>query len=123
MEELKDTVKKMLESGTDIPVFYQRAGKDEKYPYFVFECRRLSENSGIEQFVLEVNGWDQHPTSSRIEKKMDELEAAIHTMKHNNSDRVVVIYKGTKSPVDDEDKSIKRCREQFEMQVCERRQA
>ena len=58
MEALKDTVKKMLESGTDIPVFYQRAGKDEKYPYFVFECRRLSENSGIEQFVLEVYGWD-----------------------------------------------------------------
>lgn len=123
MEALKTTVQKILESGTDIPVCYQRAKKDMKYPYFVFEYRRLSDNSGIEQYVLEVNGWDQSPTSSRIEKKMDELEEAIHTLKVNDSDRVVIIYRGSKEPIDDEDKSIRRCREQFEMQVCERRQA
>lgn len=121
MEALKTTVMTMLKSGTDIPVFYERADKDAKYPYFVFECRRLSENSGIEQYVLEINGWDQHPTSSRIEAKMDELEKAVHTLKNNDKDRTIIIYKGQKNPVDDEDKSIKRCREQFEMHVCERR--
>lgn len=123
MAVLKNTVKTMLESVTDIPVFYERAEKDARYPYFVFECRRLSGGNGVEKYVLEVNGWDQASTSSRIEAKMDELEAAIHTLKHNNRDGVVIIYKGPKAPVDDEDKSIRRCREQFEMQVCERRQA
>lgn len=121
MEGLKNTVQAMLEQGTDIPVCYQRADKNTLYPYFVYEYRRLSDDSGIERYVLEVNGWDQNQTSSRIEKKMDELERAIHTLKISNEDRVVVIYKGLRNPVDDEDKSIRRCRQQFEMQVCERR--
>ena len=122
MAALKTTVQTMLESGTDIPVFYERAEKDARYPYFVFECRRLSESNGVEKYVLEVNGWDQALTSSRIETKMDDLEVAIHALKHSNTDRVIIIYKGSRGPVDDEDKSIRRCREQFEMQVCERRQ-
>ena len=121
MDALKAPVKTILESGTDIPVFYERADKNTSYPYFVFECRRISENSGIEQYVLEVNGWDQGSTSSRIESKMDELEKAIHNLKYNDRDRTIIIYKGQKNPVDDEDKSIKRYREQFDMRVCERR--
>ena len=121
MEALEITVKAILGAGTDIPVFNERADKDTGYPYFVFECRRLSENSGIEQYILEVNGWDKRSASSRIRAKMDELEKAIHTLKSNDKDRTIIIYKGPKVMVDDEDKSIKRCREQFEMQVCERR--
>lgn len=121
MEALDTTVKEILSSGTDIPVFIERSTKETKYPYFVFECRRLSEDSGIEKYVLEVNGWDQQPTSSRIKAKMNELEKAIHKLKHNDKDRTIIIYKGQKSMVDDEDKSIKRIRQQFEMHVCERR--
>lgn len=121
MSSLKMTVLEVLEKGTDLSVFYERAEPEAKYPYFVFELRRLSENAGIEKYVLEVNGWDQSKTASRIEAKMDELERNIHSVKVCDNDRTLIVYKGQKAPLDDEDKRIKRCREQFEMFVCERR--
>lgn len=121
MEALKDSVKTLLETNTNIPVFYREADKDAKYPYFVFAYRRIDENNGIERYEVEVNGWDQNRTSSRIEAKLDAMERAVHTLKHMDDDRVLIMYMGRKEPVDDEDKSIKRIREQFEMTVCERR--
>lgn len=120
MKYLRQTVETALRIGTELPVFYQRADVDTAYPYFVFEIRRLTDESGIKTNVLEVNGWDKADTSSRIEAKMDELEQKIHKLKLKDSARVILIHKGQKDPVDDEDKQIKRIRQQFQLTVCER---
>ncbi len=109
-----------LASLSDIPVKEREADKDTPYPYFVFETRRLSSDNGIDSYVLEVNGWDQHKYDSRIKAKLNLLENKLHTLKITNKDRSFVIYKGDTQMVTDEDKSIKRIREQFALTVCER---
>lgn len=118
---IKDTVKYLMESLTDIPVFYQRADVETEYPFLVFEYRRLTTSDGRENYVLEVNAWDMHKTSSRIEAEMNSLENGLHKSVTNDKERTIVIYKDSIQPVDDENKEIKRIRAQFEMQIFERR--
>lgn len=117
--ELRDSVKRLLQGCTSAGIYYQRAEKDAAFPYVVFEIRRLGESDGIERCVLELNAWNQDMTASAIEDIMDQIEEGIHRNLQTEENRTYIIYRGPRQPVDDEDKSIRRIREQFEMQLCE----
>lgn len=121
IKELKDVIKEILEDATQKSTFYQKADKEEGYPYTVFDFRRIGSDYGVDKFILEVNSWDNHETSSRIEKIMDDLETEVHANNIVTEIGSVTIYKGPREPVPDENKDIKRIREQFEMHVVGRR--
>lgn len=102
-------------------VNYKRADKNMLYPYLVYEARRLSSENGIDKYVLEVNAWDKKETEARIAAMMDQLERHIDGLKKYDKNTALIIHKGPREGIDDEDKSIKRIREQFELVVCEGR--
>lgn len=108
-------LKKELESL--IGAFCEEAPKDASYPYKVFSAKRISDNDGKQQYILEINVWDQHQYYSRAESLMDELEQKLHRCNHLTDSFLIRIFKGQRENVPDPDKTIKRVREQFEMQV------
>ena len=108
-------LKKELEKLTG--AFYEEAPPEEKYPYAVFSVRRLSENDGRMDYILEINVWDSHKHYSRAEALMDTLEQKLHRCNHTTDKLFIRIFRGQRQNVTDPDKSIKRVREQFEMQV------
>jgi len=116
--KLKNAVKTVLEGAVVDSVFYKTAPEDAKYPYYVFEIRRLSGDGPVDNYILEINAWDKHHTSSRIEAGMDKIDALDGFKEIFNEDSFAfVIYKGARNSIDDEDKSIKRIREQMELKV------
>lgn len=119
--QLRDTIEQLLREAVQAPVYYQRAPKGAKYPFYVFDFRLITKDNGVKKYTLEVNAWDQHETSSRIECGMDDIEAAADQNRIFNEDRMLITYTGAREAIDDEDKTIRRIREQLEMQVCERR--
>lgn len=108
-------LKKELESL--IGAFCEEAPKDTSYPYKVFSAKRISDNDGRQQYILEINVWDQHQYYSRAESLMDELEQKLHRCNYLTDSFLIRIFKGQRENVPDPDKTIKRVREQFEMQV------
>ena len=115
---LKKAVKKVLEDAVKGSVFYESAPEDARYPYYVFEMRRLSEDGPVDKYILEINAWDKYNTSSRIEDGMDKIDSLDkHKEMHAKESFAFAIYKGEREPVEDEDKSIRRIREQMELMV------
>lgn len=112
------SLKKELEIITG--AFCEEAPEDAKYPYKVFSARRLSESDGRQNYILEINVWDQHQYYSRAESMMDDVEKELHKSAHDTKQYYIRIFKGQRENVIDTDKSIKRVREQFEMHVYDR---
>ena len=119
--ELRNVLVKLFEEATEHDAYYQRADKKAEYPYSVFDIRRISIDSGIGKYVLEVNCWDHYDTNSRIVKMMEDIENAVHKQTIVTEFGSMVIYKGPWDPIEDDNKDIKRIREQMEMQVVGRR--
>ena len=105
---------------TILDAFYEDAKPDTPYPYRVFSLRRISENDGMQLYNLEINVWDQHPYYSRAENIMDAIEAELHRCNSLSGTGLVRFFKGQRQTVPDQDKTIKRVREQFELHVYER---
>ena len=119
--ELRDTLKELFEALLNKKAYYLEAPQGAEYPYIVFEPSRLTSEYGVEKYDLEINAWDSYATASRIDALMDTLESGIDKYKHYDKSRTFVIHKGNRQYVSDEDKKIKRVRENFELTVVERR--
>lgn len=118
MHKLKEALTKVIQQVVGDKIFYQSAPQEEKYPYYVYELRRLDTNNSVDKYILEINAWDMNNTSSRIEKGMDRIDSLNGFKQIEKADSFAfVIYKGKRDPVDDEDKRIKRIREQMELTV------
>ena len=100
--------------------YHEEAPGDAVYPYMVFSAKRLSEDEGKQLYTLEANVWDQNPYYSRAEGMMDALEKKLHRCNFQTEGFLIRIFKGSRQNVPDPDRSVRRVREQFEMQVYER---
>ena len=100
--------------------YCEDAPNDAAYPYKVFSARRLSESEGKQNYILEINVWDQNAYYSRAQSIMEQLEKELHRCNYISEDYLIRIFKGQSEKVTDQDKDIKRVREQFEMFVYER---
>lgn len=118
---MKSYIEEMLENVTGFKAYEMEAPEDAAYPYIVFEARRLSVVDYIENFVLEINVWDKNKTYNRVNGITDKIEKALDHERNLNDKKLGIFYKGNRQAVLDEDKQIKRVREQFDMIVIERR--
>jgi len=97
--------------------YNEEAPESADYPYSVFSTVRTGESDGLQTYNLEINVWDQHKNYSRAESTMDALEQKLHRCNYSTDKFLIRIFRGQRQNVVDPDKSIKRVREQFEMQV------
>ena len=100
--------------------YYMEAPEGATYPYAVFELNRLSENDERQAILLEINVWDKHRYYSRAEEMMDTIEKNLHGYGQLSNDDIFYCFNGSRQAIPDEDKQIKRIREQFELYYYER---
>ena len=115
---MNSDLKRELEALTG--AYYGEAPEGAKYPYMVFSAQRLSDDDGKQIYSLEINAWDQHEFYSRVESMMDALEKKLHRCNYMTDKFLIRIFRGRIQNIPDPDKTIKRIREQFEMQVFEK---
>lgn len=114
MRLLKDELEEYLGA------YYMEAPEDAKYPYAVFELNRLSEDYDRQSYLLEINVWDEHKYYSRAEATMDEIEQKLNGCFELSDNNLFYVFNGNRQPIPDDDKRIKRIREQFELYLYER---
>ncbi|MBA4687246.1 MAG: hypothetical protein H2184_08830 [Candidatus Galacturonibacter soehngenii] len=101
--------------------YYIDATENAKFPYICFEARRIDLEGNKGTYILEVNIWNKGTNTSEIDDLMDDVEKKLNYYKHIDSKLQLSIYNGAlRQYVEDTDKTIKRIREQFELQVYER---
>ena len=101
-------------------VFYESAPAKEPYPYIVFNFPNSVSNGILENFVLEVDGWDAPADGStlNLEALMGEVDKALQR-------RVIVIaddlflslYRDGRETMTENDSRIKRRRLTYQARV------
>ena len=100
--------------------YYMEAPESATYPYAVFELRRMVEDYERQSIILEVNVWDKHRYYSRAEEMMDTIEGLLHGTYELSNNDIFYVFNGNRQNIPDDDKDIKRIREQFELYYYER---
>ena len=91
-------------------VYYERAPQGETYPYLVYELSDSQDVSPVEQFRLEVDGWDATSDTTALEALMDTVDTALHrkasliALQHLG----FTVFRDRRFPLPDDDPQLRR---------------
>lgn len=92
-------------------VFYEAATEQAEFPYLVYDLTNSIDDGTLEQFVLDVDGWDRPAggDTTSLETMMDAADKAIHRMVVTVDDEMAFIfYRDNRLTLDDDDPRIRR---------------
>jgi hypothetical protein len=100
-------------------IYYQSAPDDAVYPYLVYDLTNSIDDLSLEQFVLDVNGWDA-PTNGDtlpLENLMANVDSALHRKTKVIDDMAVTIYRDNRLSLLDDDPRIRRRQYTYEIRT------
>ncbi|MFS0864125.1 hypothetical protein [Fredinandcohnia sp. 179-A 10B2 NHS] len=108
--EIRKVIKGILKSQHS-QVYYEHASDKAVYPYLVFDLPDSIDDGSMEQFVLDVDGWDSpiNGDTTTLETLMDIVDKSLHrkTVVINN-ELSMTFYRENRLPLKDDDKRIRR---------------
>lgn len=108
--ELRKDIVRLLKSEHN-EVHYRKAPSTATYPYIVFSISDMGESK-----ELELNYWDRNSNTETIEILADNIETLLDETNITNEHHSITFYNNyDRKFIDDEDKSILRINETFEI--------
>ena len=104
-------------------VYYQRAPDGAPYPYLVYELPNSNDQGDLEQFVLDVDGWDRPAVqgdSTQLEQLMAAVDEALDRRVVTVDGTPMVIYRETRLPLEDDDVRLLRRKYVYQVRVFEK---
>lgn len=92
-------------------VYYHVAPDDAVFPYLVYDLPNSRDDGTLENFVLDVDGWDRpgNGDTSALETLMGNIDAELHRKTVFTSGKIcVTIYRENRLTLLDSDKRIRR---------------
>lgn len=92
-------------------VHYENAPDDTGYPYLVYDLPNSIDDGSLEQFVLDVDGWDYpvNGDTTALETLMDKVDKALHRKTVViDAQLAITFYRENRIPLKDDDKRIRR---------------
>lgn len=92
-------------------VYYRQATDKTPYPYVILSIKDIAQAK-----ILNIDCWDNNSDTAEIECIMDKIEELLSRENINNENHSITFYKNDdRKWVDDEDKTILRINETFEI--------
>lgn len=117
--ELRKAIKAAIKE-VHSEVYFEKATDDSPYPYIVFDLPNSISNGALENFVLEVEGWDA-PTNSDttgLEMMMDAVDKALQRKTFVIADNLFFsLYRDGRESINENDSLIKRRRYTYQARV------
>lgn len=100
-------------------VYYEHAPESAQYPYLVYNLPNSNDRGDLEQFVLDVDGWDTPVDldTTPLETLMANVDQVLDHRVITVDDLSVVIYRDRRLTLDDDDKRIRRRKNIYEVRV------
>jgi hypothetical protein len=122
--EIRKVIKAALKS-IHLRVFFQDASDDAVFPYLVYDLPDSIDDGSMEQFVLEVDGWDQilpGQDTEALETLMDSADKSLHRKTFSvNNELAMTFYRDNRLALIDDDKRIRRRKYIYQVRTFERR--
>lgn len=104
-------------------VYFQAAPDGAAYPYLVYDLPNSLDDGTLEQFVVDVDGWDA-PTggdTTALETLMDGVDKALHRLTVVVDDELsMAFYRDNRLALIDDDPRIRRRKYVYEARTFER---
>lgn len=119
--KLREVVGNIL-AGAHARVFFQYPPEDAEFPYLVYDLPNSFDDRPLEQFVLDIDGWDDQPDTTRLEALMGAVHEAL-------DGRAVVVdgltfwflLSSRLALIDADDKRLRRRRHSYAVRTYRRR--
>jgi hypothetical protein len=106
--EMRTAVQTLLKTAHS-RVYYQKAPDDATMPYVVFDFPNSVDSGALENFVLDVDAWDDDTDTTTLETLIDTVDAVLHKKTILVTDKVgIVFYRENRLSPSDDDPRIRR---------------
>ena len=104
-------------------VYYQTAPDTAVFPYLVYDLPNSTDDGTLEQFVLDVDAWDDtNGDTTIVEILIDSADKSLHRKTIIVGDNLAVtFYRETRLTLTDDDPNIKRRKYIYQVRTFERR--
>lgn len=105
--ELRQEIQRILET-LATRVYYYSAPEDASFPYIVFDFPNSIDSGALENFVLDIDGWDINQDTTVLITLMDTIDDELHKKNIVLDNLGFVLYRDSRQNLTDEDKRIRR---------------
>ena len=117
----KELLEKFIKSSLDnidLKIYNDRAITNAKYPYIVLNSSKADTyNYPRVDIELEINIWDKQANFESVNKIADIIQKSLDRQSFIEHNVVGTYYLNTRNNVDDEDKTLKRNRMTFDVEI------
>lgn len=109
MIELRKALETILKTSAS-NVYYQKAPKTAVMPYVVFDYPNSVDFGTLENFVLDIDVWDDAVDTTALETLIDSIDISLHKIQIMVTDKVAIIpYRENRmAPIDDDERINRR---------------
>lgn len=121
--ELREAITAALKS-VHPRVYYEVAHDKEQFPFLVVNLPDAIDDGTLEQFVLDVDGWDapSNGDTTALEMMMDAVDKILHRMIVTVDDELAMMfYRDNRLVLTDDDPRIRRRKYIYQVRTFERR--
>jgi len=100
-------------------VFFEVADKKKIYPYLVCDLPNSIDDGTMENFVLEVDGWDQpdNGDTTELETLMGTIDEVLHSAVIRPPGMALIIYRDNRLSLRDDDERLRRRKYRYQVRT------
>ena len=100
-------------------VHYEDAPDNATYPYLVFNLPNSIDSGTLEQFVLDVDGWDDDTNTTTLEALMYSADQVLHRKTFISGDLGFRVYRSNRLVLDEREPRLRRRKYIYEVRAYE----
>jgi hypothetical protein len=99
-------------------VYFEDAPRDAVFPYVVYSLVNSIDDGSMENFMMDVDGWDNRTDTTQLETIMHAVDQALHRKTIMiTSDTSLTMYRENRLVLNDEDERIKRRKYKYQVRT------
>lgn len=118
--EIRKKINATLKTVTN-NVHFQSAADDSSLPYLVFDLPNSFDDGTLEQFVLDIDGWDNKADTTDLETLMHNIDTVLHKKTYVIDNLTFTLYRDNRLSLTDKEANLKRRKYIYQIRVLEGR--
>lgn len=98
-------------------VFFMDAPDNAQYPYLIYNLPNSVDDGALENYVLDVDGWDSQEDTTALETLMSQADHALHRETVIVDGLSVTFYRENRLTLTDDNKKIRRRKYVYQARV------
>lgn len=100
-------------------VYFQQAPDNATYPFVVYDLPNSIDDGAMENFVLDIDVWDNSPNTTVLETLASDIDTGLHRITIVSNGLGATFYRENRQAMLDDDSRLRRRRLTFQIRTHE----